>query len=419
MLKELKISNFRIFDDEVTVRFRPITVLIGRNNSGKSSIIKFLLMLQQSLFMVSQKLLQPEGMRVQFGDFRNLKNSITENDELKFRLTVSHDFSIGDAVFGYLKSRGDQYDENQALYAVYATIPYSEKDSPIEHGGALVCDGEDILVCNNPPLDSGGRLLDIIARQPDALDQSEKQEFNAQMNVKDVLLQNITAIEHLSASRKEFDRAIGASAPPLGGVGQKGQYTLPQMQRMMEDGDANGGYQFVLPHLRNVAGIEDIRFKKASELLSLCLAKNKETEAIVPINDYGFGVSQCLPIFVQGAIMKMNSGMSLMVEQPEAQLHPTAQLDMGNFFRDLWKTRGVGSIIETHSDNVLLRLRSLVATDQLSADDVSVAYFRHAEKHGPIVRNLDINQDGTMEKGLPMEFFGENINDVLKIGARK
>jgi len=419
MLKELKISNFRIFDEEVTVRFRPITVLIGRNNSGKSSIIKFLLMLQQSLYLIGQNLLQPEGPKVQFGDFHSLKNSITENDELKFRLTVSNDFSIGDAVFGYLKSRGDQYDENRVLYAMYATIPYGENDLSMEHGGALVCGDEDILVCNNPALNSGGRLLDIVARQPDALDQSEKQEFNAQMNVKDVLLQNITAIEHLSASRKEFGKVIDASAPPLGSVGQKGQYALSQMQRMLDEDNANGGYQFVLPHLRNVAGIEDVRFKKASELSSTCLAKNKATEAIVPINDYGFGVSQCLPIFVQGAIMKMNSGMFLMVEQPEAQLHPTAQLDMGNFFRDLWKTRGVGSIIETHSDNILLRLRSLVATDQLSADDVSVAYFHLDEKHGSVVRNLDINQDGTMEKGLPMEFFGENINDVLKIGARK
>ena len=49
MLKELKLSNFRLFNDEVTVRFRPITVLIGKNNYGKSSIVKFLLMLRQSL----------------------------------------------------------------------------------------------------------------------------------------------------------------------------------------------------------------------------------------------------------------------------------------------------------------------------------------------------------------------------------
>ena len=35
VLTELKLSNFRIFDDEVTVRFRPITILIGRNSFGK------------------------------------------------------------------------------------------------------------------------------------------------------------------------------------------------------------------------------------------------------------------------------------------------------------------------------------------------------------------------------------------------
>ena len=61
MLTELKLSNFRIFDDEVTVRFRPITILIGRNSSGKSSIIKFLLMLQQSAEYGRYQFLTPRG----------------------------------------------------------------------------------------------------------------------------------------------------------------------------------------------------------------------------------------------------------------------------------------------------------------------------------------------------------------------
>ena len=43
MIEELKLSNFRLFDDrKVTVRFRPITIFIGKNNAGKSSVIKFL-----------------------------------------------------------------------------------------------------------------------------------------------------------------------------------------------------------------------------------------------------------------------------------------------------------------------------------------------------------------------------------------
>ena len=61
MLTELKLTNFRIFNDEVTVRFRPITILIGRNSSGKSTVIKFLLMLQQSVTPGSSQFLTPEG----------------------------------------------------------------------------------------------------------------------------------------------------------------------------------------------------------------------------------------------------------------------------------------------------------------------------------------------------------------------
>ena len=112
---------------------------------------------------------------------------------------------------------------------------------------------------------------------------------------------------------------------------------------------------------------------------------------------------------------------SLVVEQPEAQLHPTAQLEMGSFFADLWKERNVGSIIETHSDNILLRLRRLIANGTLPAKDVSVAYFTHDEEkeNMPVIKNLDIEKDGSMEKGLPMEFFGADLAEGLKLGARE
>ena len=35
MLTGLNLTNFRIFDDEVTVRFRPITILIGKKQRRK------------------------------------------------------------------------------------------------------------------------------------------------------------------------------------------------------------------------------------------------------------------------------------------------------------------------------------------------------------------------------------------------
>ena len=89
MLTELKLSNFRIFDDEVTVRFRPITVLIGRNSSGKSSIIKFLLMLQQSAALGQSRFVNPEGEKVNLGDLTALKNALTNKRYLIFDLSMS------------------------------------------------------------------------------------------------------------------------------------------------------------------------------------------------------------------------------------------------------------------------------------------------------------------------------------------
>ena len=111
---------------------------------------------------------------------------------------------------------------------------------------------------------------------------------------------------------------------------------------------------------------------------------------------------------------------SLMIEQPEAQLHPTAQLEMGSFFADLWNKRQVGSIIETHSSNILLRLRRLIGKGDLSNEDVSVAYFTVDEdnRNMPIIKNLDINDDGSMEPGLPMEFFAADVIEGLNLGAR-
>ena len=199
-------------------------------------------------------------------------------------------------------------------------------------------------------------------------------------------------------------------------VGQRGQYTLPHLQEMMVEFPER--YEFIKPHLESVAGIDDIRFSRSSGYVSRALAKSKTTGAEVLIADYGFGVSQCLPIFVQGALMPRYT--SLMVEQPEAQLHPTAQLEMGSYFADLWNQRKVGAIIETHSDNILLRLRRLIAKEELSHQDVSVAFFTFDDNKNnmPTIKNLDINEDGSMEPGLPMEFFGADVIEGMQLGAR-
>lgn len=435
MLTELKLSNFRIFDDEVAVRFRPITVLIGRNSSGKSSIIKFLLMLQQSAEYGRSQFLTPEGGRVSLGAFQSLKNSLSKKRNLEFELKATGD---SDRVYSLLANTWEVPETvafDELACKVTARVSYSRRNitgrvvysftnetsgsNYIKTDDRILSDSTFLEMSMDRPLPA---LFDSLEVGP--IHASGDEEYGllvamarlaAKAELKDNIRYHINTIRHLSPVRAEAQRVIIASPPPVDDVGQGGEFALPHLQRMI--GEEHERYEFILPYLKSVAGIAGVKFRTSSGYVSQAIATNKATGAEALIADYGFGVSQCLPILVQGAIMAPRT--TLMVEQPEAQLHPTAQLELGSFFAELWKERQVGSIIETHSANILLRLRRLIAKGDLSHEDVSVAFFTFDEDTNmPTVKNLGIAKDGSMQAGLPMEFFGADVIEGLQLGAR-
>ena len=442
MLGELKLSNFRLFDDEVTVRFRPITVLIGRNSSGKSSIVKFLLMLKQSSTSGQSRLLNSEGDKVSLGTFVDLKNTLTTKRNLTFELCVS---TAGNMVTPFLPGLSESVSEEEAerlLCKIQASVLYSRRYNRgrVSYSLATLLAGEQLLsfdvkpledssLWDYPPISSGLRSASLASGKDDMPEslgsrsarvdaiQRQLSRRYAERSIVDMLLYQISSIRHLLPVRAESQRVILASSPPVDDVGQEGNYTMPHLQQLASD--SSSGYEFVKAHLENIVGIEAIRFRTSAGYVSQAYARSKMTGADVLIADYGFGVGQCLPILVQGAIMAPQT--TLIVEQPEAQLHPTAQLELGSFFAALWTQRKVASIIETHSGNVLLRLRRLIARGDLSYKDVSVAYFTFDQDNGnmPVIRNLDINQDGSMQAGLPMEFFGADVIEGLQLGVRE
>ena len=447
MLTELKLSNFRIFNDEVTVRFRPITVFIGRNSSGKSSIIKFLLMLQQSIGPGKPQFLSPEGDSVRLGNFSGLKNSLSRKRNLTFGLKVRNLPQQPSYIIEEHFKLLEHVKYSKLLYQTDATISYSKKTNMgyVDHSLVDGASNKSIMKAHTQILDdsaflSGPEVSALVPEIENALESSGQSEskvteivlenfikqviqrqdssfkrYLIEQELLDILRYQINSLRHLSPVRDESQRVILMASPPVDYVGQNGQHALPHIQQMITENE--GQYEFIRPHLEKVADIERIKFRASGSVVT-AFAKSRMTGAEVLIADYGFGVSQCLPIFVQGAIMRRYT--SLMVEQPEAQLHPTAQLEMGSYFADLWNQRKVGSIIETHSDNILLRLRRLIAKGELSHQDVSVAFFTFDEENEnmPIIKNLDINEDGSMEAGLPMEFFGANVIEGLRLGAK-
>jgi energy-coupling factor transporter ATP-binding protein EcfA2 len=423
MLKSLTIQNYRAFSKPVTVEFKPITVLIGRNSAGKSSLLRWLNMARQSVivpprdrFFVSSS---PAG---EYVDWNEQKNRNSSGQSHHFALELAAD--IGQRDLELLRRGGRRKPDDSGPAEVEEGIPsvnyklsgrviYRRQQEYGEHAITLMerdgfeffhrkvknLKGSSFLF---PQTSSGGDYLEAMILDVAGLKPARDYMAN---------------IAHMGAVRREMRGVIDLRTPPSGDVGHDGEFTNQHLVEIFQSDDPSqrSSRDFILKHAEAVLGVEGIRVRKIGDgLTSRPEGRNAATNVTHRLNDFGFGVSQALPVFVQGAIIE--KGGCFAVEQPEAQIHPTAQLEMGTFFRDLWKERGVNSIIETHSSNILLRLRRHVRAGELSPDDVSVAYFK-IEDGIHTVTNMGIRPDGELDGHLPMEFFGADLYEALEINA--
>ncbi|EMW7176056.1 DUF3696 domain-containing protein [Vibrio parahaemolyticus] len=142
--------------------------------------------------------------------------------------------------------------------------------------------------------------------------------------------------------------------------------------------------------------------------LSLPNSKTK-----VSINNVGFGISQILPIIVQSMALPKNS--ILILEQPEIHLHPTVQAKLFDFLNALHR-RGVSTIVETHSDHLITRMRRRVAesTDGLEkiVNLIFVEYSQDSESMKYTKMSLD--ELGNFDLW-PAGFFDQYDQDVRAI----
>ena len=418
MLEQLRLSNFQAFDREVTVRFRPITVLIGKNNAGKSSIFKFLLMLQQSLSLDSASFLALSGEKARLGPFSELRNVKSRKRNLSFSLRAADPGRPGDALALYPEAR--RLDSGQPLrYTIDAAVAFGKAGELRGRSSMSARFGDSTIFTLASPVTERSRFMNFTdaqqrRRRSGRLNGGREQ---AEQYCLAALARQINLLHHIGPIRADIPRSFDAGEPLAANyVGSTGRHALHLLKNIRA---SRSRYRFFLSHLSKVLDIGDIAINERGELAQ-CIAENNATRARTNIANLGFGVSQCLPIFVQGAVTDPYG--TLMIEQPEAQIHPTAQLELGAFFADLWARRNVCSIIETHSGDILLRLRSLVALGPeqggLSPADVSIAYF-DIQDGQTTVRNLGIDENGMMEDGLPLEFFGADIEEGFRLGAAK
>ncbi len=437
MITNISLANFRGYEDTVSVRIRPITVLIGRNSAGKSSLIKFLQMLRQTLESQRDEFFVTDGQHVQLGDWVGLKNSNSRSRSFAFAVEIETDDIPTAAVRQLWKAVSEKGVVTEsgaqirfkldvakeqvsrvspvAKVSVNGLVRYAKQFKAGAHAVRGAIGEQDIFNKTARNLEATGFLR--FSRRTDSL--NDLIESVAADQFLDRLRYEFTSVRHLSPVREESLRTVQSGNPPPNDVGDRGEYAIPHLARIFTDHAQRERADFIARFASLVAEVDEISFRsRIASLSTQVKAQNRRTKALSYLADFGFGVSQCLPIFIQ-AVMQ-DPHQLLIVEQPEAQLHPTAQLELGTFFAELWTRREVPTLIETHSANVLLRLRRLVKEKKLKPEDVSVAYFTVEEQAGRsvvVVKDLDIQSDGSLEKGLPMEFFGADVIEAIEMGA--
>lgn len=92
------------------------------------------------------------------------------------------------------------------------------------------------------------------------------------------------------------------------------------------------------------------------------------------IIDVGYGVSQVLPIVTE--LLRPQGPEIFLLQQPEVHLHPSAQAALGSLFGDV-AAQGRQLLVETHSDHLMDRIRMDVrdGRSKLKPEDVSILYF--------------------------------------------
>ena len=158
---------------------------------------------------------------------------------------------------------------------------------------------------------------------------------------------------------------------------------------------------------------EDIKAEKVDENFKIILINKSGLE--ISIKHVGFGISQLLPIVVEGLLMPKNG--TLIIEQPEIHLHPKIQSKLYDFLYGLTK-QGKKVIVETHSSHFITRMRRRIAEDETNEmdDQIGLTFIE-----GNIFRSIELDDYGTMDY-YPDDFIEESnaeISAIVKAQMKK
>lgn len=386
MINELLLDNFKLFGRETRFSdLKKINLLTGINGRGKSSALQPLLLFKQTLLRSrSSHQIYLSGSFVDLGNASDVKNvdaSVTKPIRIGFK---ENDNS-------YVYTLGIDNDNNQVLdikrfeSSGPSSVSIDVDDKTIFHDLAPIVDNDNrlILPFQDVIYISAERMGPKLSFAPSSDEWMDKRGEHT--------------IQMLYEKRNEK-----VSDDIIDGI----MKLFPDVDEEEFSPTVNDVLKFWMTKMFGLSAVQAVYIESANIYTLNISTDQKGGKASFKPTNVGFGYSYALPILIAGLIARKDT--ILIVENPEAHLHPSAQ-SMITKFLSLIAESGIQVFIETHSEHIVNALRVMVVQDPRRAEEINVMYFDNKLEN--YFESIAIGANGKLDHW-PVNFFDQSEKDL-------
>lgn len=377
-MKKIVIKNFKCFEEQ-EVNFKNLTILAGANGSGKSTVIQVLLLFLQSSKKHNFGELLLNGYYIEAGTAGNILYENAKEDYISFELF---------------------FDNGKNLLYKYNIKNRDSRILELEYKKNI--DSEDEVLVKKAS-------SEIVKRTT-------------------VLLEDFLQLDFISADRYG-PKLVYKTNNEDDSIGKYGefvpyiidQYKLDILENKKVYFNSDIANSSLITEINNWLGyiLDGVRID-TEVINNVNISMLKMTNYPQTILDYKspthmpYGASYVLPIIL-GCLLHSESGYKkVIIENPEAHLHPSAQSKLGKFLAKM-AYAGVQIIIETHSDHIINGIRIAIKNKEISNNDVIFNSFSKGEELGEnFVEEISIDENGRLNKW-PEGFFDQYEKDMMEL----
>lgn len=369
MIKSVSLQNFKCYAEKKDISLSRITILYGHNGRGKSSLSQALLLIGQSMKERNDlDVISIVGELVQLDAFNDIKNVSTEEGEVKI----------------WLKTETENVEMGFTAY---------EGKPQLGRLSTLVFNGENRFDVQTM---SGSDV--------------RTDQIKVAFSTSDItVFQQLKDITYISAGRLgPVNDVVRNDSLAPNKIGTKGESMLNALSHQSQD-----FINYVGRCLSDILGGGAIKVPdKEAARLELLLNSQDDSHLFHPVN-VGFGYSYVLPVIVGTLLAEKDS--VLIVENPEAHLHPRAQSRIMEFLIEQALKKNLQIIVESHSDHVVNGMRISMKKKKLESTDGIIQHFAYDNKTGhPVVTPITCDSEGNLSR-YPDDFLDEWTAQMMEL----